>query len=171
MKSRFRSMRSVAGLSRDFYGAAVHRGLMQTSITARNGKEVTLHDGRKVVEFINCSYLGLDIYPEIQRAYRSIDYSWGINFCCARSRFSINPLMELEERLSDWLKGRVVTFPSATTTHVAVMPCWQAASYSRNVMLNPLSTLFSTNTVTLPCNFLSLFSHKRRKSKPLPIMI
>jgi 7-keto-8-aminopelargonate synthetase-like enzyme len=96
--------------------------MMQVSIKARDGKKVVMPDGREVIEFINCSYLGLDVHPEVVEAYTSVPKEWGVNFCCARSRFSIEPLRVLEEELSSWYRGRAITFPSVTTTHLSVMP-------------------------------------------------
>jgi len=104
------------------YQRAIDRNLMQVSIKARNGKRVTMPDNREVVEFINCSYLGRDVHPQVVEASKAVDPQWGMNFCCARSRFSIEPQRLLEEELSDLYRGRVITFPSTTTTHISVMP-------------------------------------------------
>jgi 8-amino-7-oxononanoate synthase len=122
MKTKHRNTRFVHQEAAPQYQAAIEADLMQVTITARDGKYVTLPGGRQVVEFINCSYLGLDQHPKVVEAYRSVDPQWGVNFCCARSRFSIAPLRDLEERLSAQYGGRAVTFPSVTTTHVSAMP-------------------------------------------------
>lgn len=104
------------------YARAVQGNLMQVTIKARNGKHVILPDGRDVVEFVNCSYLGLDLHPKVIEASKSVDDEWGMNFCCARSRFSIEPQRLLEEELSELYGGRVITFPSTSTAHISVMP-------------------------------------------------
>lgn len=104
------------------YARAVQGNLMQVTIKARNGKHVILPDGRDVVEFVNCSYLGLDLHPKVIEASKSVDDEWGMNFCCARSRFSFEPQRLLEEELSELYGGRVITFPSTTTAHISVMP-------------------------------------------------
>ena len=46
---------------------AVSERMMQETILARDGKSVTLSNGQKATEFINCSYLGLDTHPNIIR--------------------------------------------------------------------------------------------------------
>jgi 7-keto-8-aminopelargonate synthetase-like enzyme len=104
------------------YERAIQSNLMQVTIKGRNGKQVLLPDDRKVVEFVNCSYLGFDVHPRVIEASKSVDDEWGMNFCCARSRFSIEPQRLLEEELSELYKGRVITFPSTTTAHISVMP-------------------------------------------------
>ncbi|QKV96303.1 aminotransferase class I/II-fold pyridoxal phosphate-dependent enzyme [Streptomyces sp. NA02950] len=108
--------------SSDRFNRAVQSNLMQVTIKGRNGKHVLLPDGRDVVEFVNCSYLGLDVHPSVIEASKSVDETWGMNFCCARSRFSIEPQRELEEELSELYRGRVITFPSTTAAHISVMP-------------------------------------------------
>jgi len=117
------------------YQRAIERNLMQVSIKARNGKRITMPDGREVVEFINCSYLGLDLHPRVVEASKAVDSQWGMNFCCARSRFSIEPQRLLEEELSDLYRGRVITFPSTTNTHISVMPL-----VASGVLINENST-------------------------------
>src|ERR1051325_2026507 len=104
---------------------------MQVSITGRRGKRVAMPDGREVVEFVNCSYLGLDLHPRVIEASKAVDASWGMNFCCARSRFSIEPQRLLEEELSELYRGRVITFPSTTATHLSVMPLLASGVFFR----------------------------------------
>jgi 7-keto-8-aminopelargonate synthetase-like enzyme len=107
---------------------------MQVSIKERRDKQVTLPNGLQVVEFINCSYLGLDLHPLILEANKNIDKSWGVNFCCARSRFSIEPMRVLEEELSTLFGGRAITFPSVTTTHMSVLPL-----IASGILLDPVN--------------------------------
>lgn len=118
----FRNTRLVVGQSVGHYQSAVEKQVMQVSIKGRNGKRVTLPDNREVVEFINCSYLGLDVHPQVINAYSQVEPQWGVNFSCARSRFSIEPQRQLEAELSELYRGHAITFPSVTTTHISVMP-------------------------------------------------
>ncbi|MGC0372001.1 MAG: hypothetical protein DGJ47_000705 [Rickettsiaceae bacterium] len=119
---KHRNTNFILNESANYYQKAVQSDLMQVTIKGRKGKQVVMPDGSKVVEFINCSYLGLDLHPKIVKASKVLDNSWGVNFCCARSRFSIEPQRELEEKLSSLFGGRAITFPSVTTTHVSVLP-------------------------------------------------
>lgn len=104
------------------YQTAIEAGMMQVNLKTRNGKTVTLEDGRKVTEFVNCSYLGLDSHPEVVRASQEVQEDWGVHFCCARSRFTIGPNQQLEAELSEHFGGRAITFPSVTSAHMAAMP-------------------------------------------------
>ncbi len=118
-------LRNTAALqlhAQENYSEALRRGLMQVNLHARNGRRVALGPERWVTEFINCSYLGIDTRPEVIARSQAIMDDWGVHLCCARSRFSIGPLEELEEGLSTLWGGRAVTFPSVTTTHMSTMP-------------------------------------------------
>src|SRR5262249_26987289 len=100
---------------------ATEAGLMHTTLKARDGKKVILQDGRLVTEFINCSYLCLDVDPLVVARGKALLDDWGLNFCCARSRFSIGPNAHLEQGLSRLFRGSAITFPSLTSTHISVM--------------------------------------------------
>ncbi len=101
---------------------ARRRGLMHVTLEGREGKTVTLPGGRRVREFINCSYLGLDQHPRVIARGKDLLDVWGVHFCSARTRFSVGPNRELEEALSGFFGGRVITFPSVTATHSSVLP-------------------------------------------------
>ncbi len=104
------------------YLEARRRGLMHLTLEGREGKTVVLPGGRRVREFINCSYLGLDQHPRVIERGKALLDEWGVHFCCARSRFSIGPNHELEEKLGAFFTGRAITFPSVTATHLSVLP-------------------------------------------------
>ena len=101
---------------------ARRRGLMHVTLEGRDGKTVTLPGGKRVREFINCSYLALDQHPRVIARGKELLDQWGVHFCSARTRFSIGPNRDLEDALGDFFGGRVVTFPSVTTTHLSVLP-------------------------------------------------
>jgi 8-amino-7-oxononanoate synthase len=130
--TKLRNTSFVVEESHRNYQTAVESHLMQVTIKGRDGKVVEMPTGQQVVEFINCSYLGLDLHPDVVAASKELDPSWGVNFCCARSRFSIEPMRVLEEELSRLYRGRAITFPSVTTTHMSVMPL-----LASGVLINP----------------------------------
>ena len=119
---KFRNTAQVVEQAQPHYARAVGAGLMQVNMTRRRGKVVTLPDGRDVVEFVSCSYLGLDTHPEVIAGARRVLEDYGVHFCCARSRFSIDPTRELEEGLSRLFGARAITFPSVTSAHMSALP-------------------------------------------------
>jgi len=96
-------------------------GLMHTAMSARN-KQTLLSNGSELVSFTNCSYLGLDTDPAMIRSAQASLETWGLHYCCARSRFSTQDLFDLEEGLGGLFGGRAVTFPSVTSCHYSVLP-------------------------------------------------
>jgi 7-keto-8-aminopelargonate synthetase-like enzyme len=95
---------------------------MQVNLRARRGKQVQLADGRWVCEFVSCSYLGLDLHPSVLAGAQKAIEDWGVHLCCSRTRFTIGPLHQLEEGLSQLFGGRAVVFPSVTSAHMATLP-------------------------------------------------
>lgn len=120
--AHLRNTAAVQQHARAHYERAVRSGLMRVSLKARDGRRVQLPDGAWVTEFINCSYLGLDVDPAVVRRAQDVLPDWGVHLCCARSRFSIGPLEQLEEGLSELWQARAITFPSVTSTHMSTMP-------------------------------------------------
>ena len=100
---------------------ATELGLMFTDFSSRNHSNVRI-DGEDVVSYTNCSYLGFDTDPAMVEAAISTLRSFGLHYCCARSRLSIAPLTELEVQLSRLFGAPAITFPSLTATHAAVLP-------------------------------------------------
>ena len=49
----------------DSLDRAFEEGLTGHVITARDGKRVQLDDGSEAVEFVSCSYLGLESHPDL----------------------------------------------------------------------------------------------------------
>lgn len=97
-------------------------GLMHAGFTARDQKRVRLNDGQWATEFINCSYLGLDVHPAVVAGAKRVLDDFGVHFCCARSRLTIGPNEALEAELSSLFRGRAITFPTVTSAHMSVLP-------------------------------------------------
>lgn len=105
------------------------KSLMHNQMIKRRGKKVLLENGKWVTEYLNCSYLGLDVEKEIIEAYKMGVDELGIGFCAARTRLSTRPNMQLEAALSDLWRGKAVVFPSVTSTHQSVMPLISSGSF------------------------------------------
>jgi len=119
---KLRNTTAMQLLAQENYSEALRRGLMQVTLRGRQGRKVALTADSWVTEFINCSYLAIDTRADVIEKSQAIMAEWGVHLCCARSRFSIGPLEELEEGLSALWGGRAITFPSVTTTHMSSMP-------------------------------------------------
>src|SRR5687768_12751079 len=89
--------------------------LMHQKFSARAHNQVEIA-GRSLTSFVNCYYLALDRDPRVIKAAIAGIERIGVNYCCARTRLSIAPLVELEGELAEWMGAPVVTFPTVSMT-------------------------------------------------------
>jgi 7-keto-8-aminopelargonate synthetase-like enzyme len=108
---------------------AFAEGLTGHAFRAREGKTVTLVDGRRAVEFISCSYLGLETHPALLNAATATIGRAGLHFASARTRMRIDDLDVLEDNLRAIYGGASVTcFTSVGNVHLGVLPLLGAGS-------------------------------------------
>ena len=84
----------------DSLDRAFEEGLTGHVITARDGKQVKLTDGSEAVEFVSCSYLGLETHPDLIAAATEAMRVFGLHFSTSRNRGRPPYLGELEDLLS-----------------------------------------------------------------------
>jgi 7-keto-8-aminopelargonate synthetase-like enzyme len=107
----------------DSLDRAFEEGLTGHVITARNGKQVTLTDGSEAVEFVSCSYLGLESHPDLIAAATEAMRVFGLHFSTSRNRGRPPYLAELENLLSVMYGGaQVAAFTSVSNVHLGLLP-------------------------------------------------
>jgi 7-keto-8-aminopelargonate synthetase-like enzyme len=107
----------------DSLDRAFAEGLTGHVITARNGKRVQLDDGSEGVEFVSCSYLGLETHPALIAAATEAMRIFGLHFSTSRNRGRPPYLRELEDLLSRMYGGaQVAAFTSVSNVHLGVLP-------------------------------------------------
>jgi 7-keto-8-aminopelargonate synthetase-like enzyme len=107
----------------DSLDRAFEEGLTGHVITARDGKRVRLDDGSEGVEFVSCSYLGLETHPGLIAAATEAMRIFGLHFSTSRNRGRPPYLRELEELLSLMYGGaQVAAFTSVSNVHLGVLP-------------------------------------------------
>ncbi|MFC9993649.1 aminotransferase class I/II-fold pyridoxal phosphate-dependent enzyme [Nocardia sp. NPDC127526] len=121
MKSNWQSSKIRAARS--------HQDLVWSSsvndlnVVARDGKEIVLDDGRRMVEFVSCSYLGLETHEDLGVAAVNAIAQFGVQLSVARTRIKVDLFDQLEERLGAICAGaHAVVFNSVTAAHLAVFP-------------------------------------------------
>ncbi|MCJ9671580.1 MULTISPECIES: aminotransferase class I/II-fold pyridoxal phosphate-dependent enzyme [unclassified Neorhizobium] len=78
---------------------------------------------REVVDFVRCSYLGLDNHPAIiAGAIEAIADYGSLHWSCARTRLNFGLLSDLEENLSDLFQAHVITFSTVLAANLSAMP-------------------------------------------------
>ncbi|HBY9738032.1 TPA: aminotransferase, partial [Klebsiella pneumoniae] len=68
-------------------------------VVNRDGKEIILDDGRKMIEFVSCSYLGLETHPLLSEAIIEAVDRFGAQISVARTRVKADLFNQLEEQL------------------------------------------------------------------------
>ncbi|MDT5210433.1 MAG: hypothetical protein QOF67_2848 [Mycobacterium sp.] len=109
----------------DSLDRAFAEGLTGHVITARDrdGKRVTLEDGSEAVEFVSCSYLGLETHPDLIAAATDALNVFGLHFSTSRNRGRPPFLGELEALLSQMYGGaQVAAFTSVSNVHLGLLP-------------------------------------------------
>ena len=107
----------------DAYSSEV-MGLLGRSLDRRN---VRLSSGTKfgeeVVDFVRCSYLGLDNHPDIVAgAITAIEQYGALHWSCARTRLNYEILNQLEIELSELFRAHVICFSNVMVANMGALP-------------------------------------------------
>jgi 7-keto-8-aminopelargonate synthetase-like enzyme len=86
-----------------------------------DGRELSL-DGRPVLNFGSCGYLGLEFDPRLQAGVSEAARRYGTQFASSRIYLQAPLYAELEHRLGEMFGGHVLVAPTTTLGHVAALP-------------------------------------------------
>ncbi|MCP3380222.1 aminotransferase class I/II-fold pyridoxal phosphate-dependent enzyme [Bradyrhizobium sp. CCGUVB4N] len=114
--------------SRSYFDAAHDAGLMGVHGRSTAGRAFALGSGplegrAEKIDFVRCSYLGLDNHPLIiADAIDAIETHGSLHWSCARTRLNFDRLAELEEALSGMFGARVLAFSTVMLANLGAMP-------------------------------------------------
>ncbi len=102
---------------------AVRAGLSQQVAEDEflNGRTVRL-EGRDLVQFASCSYLGLETDPRLRSGAVDAVLRYGTQFSSSRIYISAPPYRELEDLLEEIFDAPVIATPSTTLGHLCALP-------------------------------------------------
>lgn len=124
----FRNTSYMINESRTSFDAAHAAGLMAVHGRSTTGRAVALGTGPldhrpQVIDFVRCSYLGLDNHPAIVAgAIEAIRAHQSLHWSCARTRLNFDLLAELEATLSEMFGARVLAFSTVMLANLGAMP-------------------------------------------------
>lgn len=123
-QAHFRNTAGMIIAAASNFDAAHYQGIMALYAMPLADRTVRLaHDGATVVDFVRCSYLGLDNHPDIVAgAAQAVSEAGSLHWSCARTRLNFSILGELEENLSDLFRARVVTFTTVLAANMSALP-------------------------------------------------
>lgn len=125
---QFRNTPYMISESHEYFDAAHAAGLMGIHGRSITGRSVALDagplDGRqRIVDFVRCSYLGLDNHPAVVAgAIEAIEAHHSLHWSCARTRLNFDLLGQLEESLSQMFDARVIAFSTVMLANLGMMP-------------------------------------------------
>lgn len=110
------AVKTVEALHRD----ARARGLFFQHVTDAElrARQVTVN-GRELLSFGSCSYLGLELDPRLIEGACDATRRFGTQFSCSRGYLSMPLYAELESQLDAIFGGHVVVAPTTTLAHQA----------------------------------------------------
>ncbi|WOH80365.1 aminotransferase class I/II-fold pyridoxal phosphate-dependent enzyme [Bradyrhizobium sp. BEA-2-5] len=124
----FRNTAYVINKSRSYFDAAHNAGLMAVQGRSTIGRAFALGAGPlngrpEIIDFVRCSYLGLDNHPVIvAAAIEAIEAHRSLHWSCARTRLNFDLLAELEATLSEMFSARVLAFSTVMLANLGAMP-------------------------------------------------
>lgn len=124
----FRNTSYVIDTTRPHFDAAHAAGLMAVEGRSTTGRGFVLGTGPldsrpEVIDFVRCSYLGLDNHPVIvDGAIQAIQAHRSLHWSCARTRLNFDFLAELEATLSEMFCARVLAFSTVMLANLGAMP-------------------------------------------------
>ncbi len=123
-QSQFRNTAAMISAAASNFDAAHYQGIMALYAMPLADRSVRLaHDDSTVVDFVRCSYLGLDNHPGIVAgAAQAVSEAGSLHWSCARTRLNFSILGELEENLSELFRARVVTFTTVLAANMSALP-------------------------------------------------
>jgi 7-keto-8-aminopelargonate synthetase-like enzyme len=86
------------------------------------GRRMLQIDGRQLLNFTSCSYLGLEADDRLRQGAVEKVQQYGVQFDCSRAYISLYPYEELENLLAEIFGKPVVVTTSVTSAHLSCMP-------------------------------------------------
>ena len=87
-----------------------------------DGPHITIHGGRRVVNFGSCSYLGLGLDARLREAAADAVRRFGVTHSSSAVYTSLPFYGELEEALGEMVGGHVLITPTTTLGHLNALP-------------------------------------------------
>jgi 7-keto-8-aminopelargonate synthetase-like enzyme len=124
----FRNTAYVIKESRAHFDAAHAAGLMEVHGRSTSGRAFAVGTGRlddrpQAIDFLRCSYLGLDNHPVIVAgAIEAIEAHRSLRWSCARTRLNFDLLAELEVTLPEMFCARMPAFSTVMLANLGRCP-------------------------------------------------
>jgi 7-keto-8-aminopelargonate synthetase-like enzyme/predicted N-acyltransferase len=115
--------KSIIDTINDIVNTGREKGLghLYTEDETYNGRTIKIN-GKDLINFASCSYLGLDIDPRIKEAAIDAIRRYGVQFSCSRSFIACTLYTEWEKLIGQMFNAPIVLSTSVSLGHHAVIP-------------------------------------------------
>lgn len=100
----------------------IYQTLNNQNYIKRVNKKITLDDNKEYVEFISCSYLGLDQDKRLLNSVANNINEAGVVFSSSRARMQYKGLAIFEDILNNMFEANTVVFSTTHLTHLGIIP-------------------------------------------------
>ncbi|MEW7009100.1 aminotransferase class I/II-fold pyridoxal phosphate-dependent enzyme [Lentilitoribacter sp. EG35] len=126
-QKKFRNTAKLINLATPSFQRARNEGLMGVYGKSMKNREVLCRQDngpdKNLVDFVRCSYLGLDNHPSIARgAVEAIEQYGSVHWSCARTRLNFSLLGDLEDELSALFQARVTAYSTVLAANMGALP-------------------------------------------------
>lgn len=126
-KRASRNTKSLIDKASSHFATARLAGLMAVYARPLPGRGVAISTGpnkeQPVVDFVRCSYLGLDNHPKIVGgALEALERYGTLHWSCARTRLNFGLIGDLEENLSDLFDAHVIVYTTVLAANMGALP-------------------------------------------------
>lgn len=126
-KNRFRNFSYVIDRTRSHFDEAYNAGVMGLHGRSLATRHVQLNHagvpGQEIVDFVRCSYLGLDNHPMIlSGAIAALQRHGAVHWSCARTRLNYDDLNLLESELTELFRSNTICFSNVMITNMGALP-------------------------------------------------
>lgn len=123
-EEKYRNTASLISSAGSTFETAHIEGVMALYVEPHQGRIVKMPNSQTtIVDFVRCSYLGLDNHPAIvEGAIRGIKDAKALHWSCARTRLNFSALGTLEETLSSLFNARVITYTTVLAANMSALP-------------------------------------------------
>ena len=96
--------------------------LLQTADEGAFSGRFVGYEGRQLLNFVTCSYLGLEQREDLKRAAISAIERLGVQFSCSRAVIQSSEYGDLEAALGTMTGGKAIVAATTTLAHIAALP-------------------------------------------------
>lgn len=120
--SSFAPAHLVDAMDRGMGEAEAATTLLQSADEGAFSGRYVAYEGRQILNFVCCSYLGLEQREDLKRAAISAIERLGVQFSCSRAVLQSSHYDELEQALGSMTGGHAIVSATTTLAHIAALP-------------------------------------------------